>query len=30
MPPWDNGTPPALRAGPFGHPGSTPGGGVKY
>jgi len=28
MPPWDNGTPPALRAGPFGHPGSIPGGGV--
>ena len=30
MPPSHNGIAPALRAGPFGHPGSTPGGGVLF
>ena len=28
-PPSHNGIAPALRAGPYGHPGSTPGGGVE-
>lgn len=30
VPPSHNGIAPALRAGPFGQPGSIPGGGVHF